>query len=57
MMAWGLITQRVQSEKVAVFFPPNISPPKKKSISCEEKKRENSLLNIQKMRTIHKLCW
>ena len=48
MMAWGLITQRVQSEKVAVFFPPNISPPKKKSISCKEKKRENSLL-IEKM--------
>lgn len=40
MMAWGLIMQRVQSEKVAVFFPLNIRPPKKKSISCEEKERK-----------------
>lgn len=43
MMAWGLIMQRVQSEKVAVFFPLNIRPPKKKSISCEEKREKKKL--------------
>lgn len=42
MMAWGLIMQRVQSEKVAVFFPLNIRPPKKKSISCEEKREKKN---------------
>lgn len=44
MMAWGLIMQRVQSEKVAVFFPLNVGRPKKKSISYEEKAKERSKL-------------
>ena len=33
MMAWGLIMQRVQFEKVAVFFPMKLLSPKKKSAS------------------------
>lgn len=46
-MAWGLIMQRVQSEKQAVFFPLNIPLPKKKSISYKEKIKQTNYKFMQ----------
>lgn len=38
-MAWGLIMDKVQSEKVAVFLPTNVRPPKKKLTSYKKTKQ------------------
>ena len=48
-MAWGLIMQRVQFEKEAVFFPMKLLSPKKKFASCKSKQKErNFTQNILK---------
>ena len=38
--------QRVQSEKVAVFLPLNVRPPKKKSTSCNKKQNKIKIYEL-----------